>query len=87
LGEHFISRNSASILNAVGLPELIATSPQQYIDIAIDLANEPSKRKSMKTGLRKRFGESALGDSGRFTRNLEDAYRKMWHKWCVSQGR
>ena len=84
LGEHFISRNSASILTAVGLQELIATTQQQYIDIAIDLANEPDKRRSMKTCLRKQFGESALGDSRRFTRNLEDAYRKMWRKWCAS---
>ena len=87
LGESFISRNSASILSAAGLPELIATSPQQYIDIAIDLANDPDRRNSMKSGLRKQFGKSVLGDSGRFTRNLEDAYRKMWHKWCASQGR
>ena len=85
LGEHFISRNSASILNAVGLPELIATSPQQYINIAIDLANQPSKRNSIKSVLRKNFGESVLGDSIRFTRNLEEAYRKMWRKWCIGE--
>jgi len=85
MGDQFISRNSASILTALGLPELIAKSDQEYVEIAISLARDANKRKVLKAGLRNRFKESALGDAARFTLNLEQAYRGMWKKWCVAQ--
>jgi len=85
MGDHFISRNSASILKSLGLPELIAESQQQYVDIAIALAHDIVKRKSLKIDLRKRFYGSVLGDSRKFTGNLEEAYRGMWAKWCASE--
>jgi len=87
MGDHFISRNSASILKSLGLTELIAESQQQYVDTAVALAHDIVKRTALKTGLRGRFNHSVLGDSRKFTGNLEEAYRGMWANWCASENK
>ena len=51
LGETFAGRVAASLLNAVGLPELITTNIESYERMAIDLATHPEKLATIKCRL------------------------------------
>jgi protein O-GlcNAc transferase len=81
-GDRFAARHSLSHLSAVGLPELIASDEDSYHSIATDLARDLPRLEALRSGLRERMAASPLCDGPRFTRNLEDAYRSMWHRWC-----
>jgi predicted O-linked N-acetylglucosamine transferase (SPINDLY family) len=85
VGDTATSRGGASILHAVGLPELVAQTPDQYIGIAADLAADRERLASLRAGMRERMRASPLMDAERFTRNLENAYRTMWRTWCQTQ--
>jgi predicted O-linked N-acetylglucosamine transferase (SPINDLY family) len=76
-GESFASRMAASLLHAVRLPELIAPSLDAYEEMAIELAQTPGKMQSVKERLSENLRTAPLFDTPRFTRHLEQAYRKM----------
>jgi predicted O-linked N-acetylglucosamine transferase (SPINDLY family) len=80
-GEAFASRVAASLLNAIGLPELIATTPQQYEELAIELASNPRRLAQITSRLRENRLSSALFDTPRFTRNLEAAYTAIHDRY------
>jgi protein O-GlcNAc transferase len=82
-GRHFASRMGVSILTNAGMPELIAQNTDEYIDIAVKLANDKERLKKLRHGLRERVQASPLMDQERFTRNMEAAYRAMWQKYCT----
>lgn len=79
-GDVHRSRVGASLLNAVGLQELIARTRQQYIDLAVALAENQERRAILRTELRDRMRQSPLMDEAGFTRRLEEKYR-----WMLSQ--
>jgi predicted O-linked N-acetylglucosamine transferase (SPINDLY family) len=81
-GKTATSRGGASLLNAVGLAELIASTTQEYQDIAATLAADAKRLAKLRSGMRKRMAASPLMNEERFTRNLEKAYRAMWRVWC-----
>lgn len=83
-GDHFVSRMGVTHLSAVGLPQLIAESPESYVEKAVSLAGDPRGLAEMRAGLRDRMRRSPLCDAPRFTRGLEAAYRQMWQAWCES---
>jgi len=82
VGDTATSRGGASLLSSVGLPELVAETPDQYLDIAAAHARDPQRLASLRATLRERMRSSALTDAVRFTRHLENAYRTMWRSWC-----
>ena len=84
-GDRSISRGGVSLLANLGLPELIAETPQDYVDIVKQLANDPAHLAALRSSLRDRVLASPLMDGERFTRQLEAAYRQMWRTWCDSQ--
>jgi protein O-GlcNAc transferase len=84
-GRTYVSRQGVSLLHAVGLPELIADSPEGYVEIARQWAADRDRLKAVRADLRGRMRASPLTDSIRFTRHLEAAYRRMWH-WRVGAG-
>jgi predicted O-linked N-acetylglucosamine transferase (SPINDLY family) len=77
-GGHFASRVSASILQAIGLPELIANELEEYEDLAVELAHSPEKLLSLRNRLKANRSKMPLFDTCRFTKNLEKAYQEMW---------
>jgi protein O-GlcNAc transferase len=83
-GAHCVSRLGVSVLQNAGLPELIAQTEDDYIAIAAGLALNADKLKMMRHRLRKRIEGSPLMDASRFTKNIESAYRGMWHRWCTT---
>jgi protein O-GlcNAc transferase len=78
------ARGGVSILTNVGLPELIARTPREYVDLNVKLAGDIPKLAEMRKGLREKLRASPLMDAGRFAKSVEAAYRQMWKNWCAS---
>jgi predicted O-linked N-acetylglucosamine transferase (SPINDLY family) len=64
------------------LPELVAKSEDEYLDIASGLASDFEWLTALSAGLRDRMRRSPLTDAAGVTREIEDAYRTMWKEWC-----
>jgi predicted O-linked N-acetylglucosamine transferase (SPINDLY family) len=85
-GKTVFGRAGLSQLTNLGLPELIARTPQQYVQIAADLANDLPRLAELRRTLRAWMEASPLMDAPRFARNIEAAYRQMWRNWCGGGG-
>jgi protein O-GlcNAc transferase len=72
----------ASVLETVGLQNLVGRSAQEYISIARDLAMSIDRLETLRRSLRTTVSTSGLCDGRRFTQGLEAAYRTMWRAWC-----
>jgi predicted O-linked N-acetylglucosamine transferase (SPINDLY family) len=81
-GEPIVSRGGKSILTNVGLPELIAESPDAFVRIAVDLSRDLNRLKTLRAELRNRMLASPVMDARGFSRNLEAVYRTIWQRWC-----
>jgi protein O-GlcNAc transferase len=80
LGETFAGRVAASLLNAIGLPELIAATPEAYEQMAIDLATHPEKLAVIKRKLAENRLTTPLFDTKLFTKHIEAAYTAMYER-------
>ena len=80
MGSAFAGRVAASLLHAVGLPELVAQSLQEYEQRALELATTPTRLADVRTKLARNRTTHALFDTDRFRRHLESAYIMMWEK-------
>lgn len=76
-GETFASRVAASLLHAVGLPELVTCSDADYEALAVDLALSPQRLRDLKDRLSNQRAEQPLFDAARFTHHLESAFDAM----------
>jgi protein O-GlcNAc transferase len=79
-GETFAGRVAASLLNAVGLPELITTTPETYEQMAIDLATHPEKMAAIKGKLAENRLTAPLFNTKLFTKHIEAAYTAMYER-------
>ena len=86
-GNRFAGRMTASTLTQLGMSELIARTPEQYIAIAARLAEDRESLAYYRSELRGRMRRSVVCDGVRFTRQLEDAYGWMWRRWCTQIGK
>jgi predicted O-linked N-acetylglucosamine transferase (SPINDLY family) len=82
-GNTFASRVAASLLTAVGLPELITATVAEYEDLAVELATSPPRLAAIRQRLAANRLSSPLFDSARFTRSLESAYGVIYDR-CVA---
>ncbi|HEX3355874.1 MAG TPA: tetratricopeptide repeat protein, partial [Tepidisphaeraceae bacterium] len=83
-GDRHASRMSMSMLKAIGLPEFVAHTPDEYVQIAVQFANNLPRLREIRAGMRERMQASPLLDGMTYTRNLEAAYRRVWQTWCAS---
>ena len=81
LGETFAGRVAASLLRAIGLPELVTTSLADYETLALKLAREPPFLAAIKAQLARNRETYPLFDTARFTRHIEAAYTTMWQRY------
>jgi predicted O-linked N-acetylglucosamine transferase (SPINDLY family) len=81
IGGTFAGRVGASLLNAIGLPELITTSSEEYETLAIELAQNPRKLQDIKLKLANNRLTTPLFNTPLFTQNLETAYIKMYERY------
>jgi len=80
-GNAFAGRVGASLLRAVGLPELITTSLSDYEALALRLAREPALLDGFRQTLARNLQTCPLFDTDKFRRHLETAYATMWEIW------
>jgi protein O-GlcNAc transferase len=81
LGETFVGRVAASLLNATGLPDLVTTTLEAYEQLAIDLATHPEKLAAIKRKLAENRLTMSLFDTQLFTKHIEAAYSAMYERY------
>jgi protein O-GlcNAc transferase len=79
LGTAFAGRVAASLLNAVGLAELVTTSLADYEAAALRLAQDGASLGALRRKLEQNRRTHPLFDAGRYRRHIEAAYTTMWH--------
>jgi predicted O-linked N-acetylglucosamine transferase (SPINDLY family) len=79
-GETFVSRVAASLLAAVGLPELITDSLADYEALALKLARTPALLAAIREKLQAGRATAPLFDTDRFRRHIESAYLTMYER-------
>jgi len=79
-GASFASRVAGSLLQTVGLPELITRSVADYEALALTLARDPARLGALRQKLARNRDVCPLFDTDRFTRHLEAAYTTMWER-------
>jgi len=84
-GPNHASRPGVSLLSNVGLGDLVATTPEEYVEKAVRLAGDLSGLAEIRAGLRQRMLESPLMDGGSFARDMEACYRQAWRTWCAQE--
>lgn len=84
-GKHFASRVSASILCAMGLPELVTSSVEAYARLAIRLAGDPDLLSGIREKLRDTRLSAPLFDTPQFVRDLEYAFERMWRDYLAGK--
>ena len=72
---------AASLLHAVGLPELITSNLEDYEALALKLARDPALLAEIKAKLAGHRNTCPLFNTVRFTRHIEAAYTTMWETW------
>ncbi|MBK9132690.1 MAG: tetratricopeptide repeat protein [Gammaproteobacteria bacterium] len=86
-GADSVARSGYALLGMLGLGELIANDADEYVRIAVELANDPERLAALRAGLRPRLAASPLRDEPGLTRDLEAAYRAMWRRWVADGAR
>ncbi len=81
MGESFAARVAASLLYAIGLPELVTTTQEQYESTAIELASDPGRLAEFKDRLHRNRLTMPLFDIEQFTRHVENAYTQMYERY------
>ncbi len=77
MGETFSGRVAASLLTAVGLPELVTNNLEDYAELALALARDKSKLAALSAKLARQRETAPLFDSMRYTKNFERALSMM----------
>ncbi|PZP35027.1 MAG: hypothetical protein DI603_03865 [Roseateles depolymerans] len=78
LGESFAGRVSASLLDAVGLPELVCADVPGYVELACRLASEPQTRAALRERLLQARDQAPLFDANGFASDLEALWERLW---------
>jgi predicted O-linked N-acetylglucosamine transferase (SPINDLY family) len=84
VGDVHAARVGLSLLSAVGLAELAARTPDEYLEIAMALAADPARLASIRSTLRPRMQASVLCNAPAFARRFEGALRHAWRTFCAA---
>jgi protein O-GlcNAc transferase len=79
-GQTHVSRVGVSLLTTVGLPELIASTPQEYVDKAVALAFDLPRLSQLRANLRHQVAASPLCDAVGHTQAMETMYRQLYQQ-------
>lgn len=86
-GEHHAARVGASLLSAIGLEDLIARSPDEFVRIASALASDRGRLFTLRGSLRDRLMTSPLCDVAAYAVRFQDAMRSAWRDACRRAGK
>jgi predicted O-linked N-acetylglucosamine transferase (SPINDLY family) len=81
VGESFAGRVAASLLTTIELPELIASTPEQFEDLAVQLASHPQRLAEIRQKLAHNKVKTPLFDTRLFATHLEVAYTKIYERY------
>jgi predicted O-linked N-acetylglucosamine transferase (SPINDLY family) len=84
-GRSFAARVCGSVVRAAGLPELVCSSPADYVMRAVELGRHPARLVELKGRLAAGRDTCLLFDTPLLVRRLEDLYRGMWAEFCSGQ--
>jgi predicted O-linked N-acetylglucosamine transferase (SPINDLY family) len=84
IGQSFPSRVAASLLNAIGLPELVTKAQEEYEALAIELATNSQIMAAIKKKLSDNRLTTPLFDTPLFAKNIEAAYINMYERHQAS---
>ncbi|MBU0689891.1 MAG: tetratricopeptide repeat protein [Gammaproteobacteria bacterium] len=76
-------RSGAAILSHAGLEKFIAYNDDEFVQQGIALAGDFAALADIRTGLRERFAQSAMGQPAVIAAGVERALRIMWQRWCT----
>jgi predicted O-linked N-acetylglucosamine transferase (SPINDLY family) len=79
-GDAFAARMAGSLLHAIGMPELITASPEEYQALAVRLGREPDFLAATKAKLAANRATYPLFNTDRYRRHIEAAYVAMWQR-------
>ncbi len=85
-GDTHVSRVGVSLLQSVGCPDLVAHTPEDYVEKAVLLAFAPERLVCLRSELRGMMATSPLMDGAGVTRELEEAFRCMVEEKCCEKG-
>jgi predicted O-linked N-acetylglucosamine transferase (SPINDLY family) len=85
VGSTVVGRAGLCYAENLGLPEVVATTADEYVAAAVALARDLPRLAELRGGLRRRMERSPLMDGPRFARHIESAFREMWRRWCATQ--
>jgi predicted O-linked N-acetylglucosamine transferase (SPINDLY family) len=80
IGESFAGRVAASILTSLNLPELIAKSPQEYRQLAIEHGLNPALKQEIRNRLNRHRLQSRLFDIHSYTRDMEKLLQRIYQR-------
>jgi protein O-GlcNAc transferase len=80
-GQSFAGRVAASLLRAIGMPDLVTADLEDYERLALRLALEPSVLQELRDRLRRNRLSRPLFDTDRYQQHIEAAYAQMWERW------
>jgi predicted O-linked N-acetylglucosamine transferase (SPINDLY family) len=84
-GDTHASRVAGSLLRAVGLPELIASTMAEYEALAVSLGRNPDRLRALRERLTRNRASAPLFDTPAFVRGLEVAYTRMWELYVAGR--
>jgi protein O-GlcNAc transferase len=84
-GDTFAGRVAGSLLTAIGMPELVTRSLEEYEQTALALARDPQRLIALRQKLAANRDSCALFDPVKLTGNIEAAYARMWQTWLSGQ--
>jgi len=85
VGSTFASRVAGSVLISAGMRDLVMDNPEDFEQLAIELATSPGRLQDIRRRLQACRDSCALFDTPRFVRNLEDAYETMFKTFLGQQ--
>ncbi len=80
-GSNFASRVSESLLNAMGIDELVMENAEVFVDRAVSLANEPETLTRLRAQIIDNRFRAPLFDTKRFTGHLERGFEIMSERY------
>lgn len=85
IGDRHAARVGVSLLSAVGSPDLIAPSADDYVKVATALALDTPRLANLRATLRQRMATSPLCNGTDHAARFESALRQVWRGWCAGQ--
>ena len=81
-GTATVGRAGVSQLSNLGLTDLIAQTPEEFVQIAVGLAADIDRLSALRSSLREKMRNSPIMDAKQFAGEIESLYRTMWTNWC-----